>query len=51
MMKLHFEMIYKNQSKREDGNEINDFSFEMENYNNIEVPKNVNEPIKNLNFV
>jgi hypothetical protein len=49
MMKLHFEMIYKNLDK-EDG-KISDFSFEIDNTNNMIVPKNSNAPIKNKKFV
>lgn len=49
MMKLHFEMIYKNLD-REDG-KIDDFSFEIDNTNNMIVPKNSSDPIKNKRFV
>jgi hypothetical protein len=49
-MKLHFEMIYKNKEKSDEV-QMNDYSFEIEHYNNLVVPKNMNEPIQNLNFV
>lgn len=49
MMKFHFEMIYKNLDKQY-GN-INDFSFEIDNTNNMIVPKNSNNPIKNKRFI
>lgn len=42
-------MIYKNLDK-EDG-KISDFSFEIDNTNNMIVPKNSNDPIKNKRFV
>lgn len=49
MMKLHFEMIYKNLDKN-DG-KIDDFSFEIDNTNNMIVPKNSKDPIKIKKFV
>jgi len=49
MMKLHFEMIYKNLEK--DDCPSNDFSFEIDNMNNMIVPKNSDAPFKNKNFV
>lgn len=45
MMKLHFEMIYKNLDKQ-DGN-IENFSFEIDNTNNMAVPKNSEFAMKN----
>jgi len=44
MMKLHFEMIYKNLDKEE--GKTDDFSFEIDNMNNMIVPKNLEAPIK-----
>ena len=49
MMKLHFEMIYKNLDK--DDGKVEDFSFEIDNTNNMIVPKNSNDPIKQKKFV
>ncbi|CAI2374326.1 unnamed protein product [Moneuplotes crassus] len=49
MMKLHFEMIYKNLDKEE--GKCEDFSFEIDNTNNMLVPKNSNAPIKTKNFI
>lgn len=49
MMKLHFEMIYKNLDK--DDGRVDDFSFEIDNTNNMIVPKNSGDPIKDKNFV
>ena len=49
MMKLHFEMIYKNLDKQ-DG-QADDFSFEIDNTNNMIVPKNSDAPIRTKKFV
>ena len=48
MMKLHFEMVYKNIDKSD---AQDDFSFEIDNTNNMIVPKNSNVPIKTKKFV
>lgn len=50
MMKLHMEIAYKNnedEKKRQNPN----FSIEIDETNNMVVPGNVKEPIKDLNFV
>lgn len=44
MMKLHFEMTYKNLDKEE--GKTDDFSFEIDNMNNMIMPKNLEAPIK-----
>lgn len=49
MIKLHFEMIYKNLDKVDNKND--DFSFEIDNTNNMIVPKNSSLPTKNKKFV
>lgn len=49
MIKLHFEMIYKNLDKVDNKND--DFSFEIDNMNNMIVPKNSSLPTKNKKFV
>jgi hypothetical protein len=49
MMKFHFEMIYKNLDMQ--GAQDDDFSFEIDNTNNMIVPKNSSDPIKDKKFV
>ena len=49
MMRFHFEMIYKNLDKQYGNTE--DFSFEIDNTNNMIVPNNSSNPIKNKKFI
>ena len=49
-MQLHMEMVYKNTETAEPANQ-NNFSFEIDQTNQMYVPNNVAEPIWDLNFV
>ena len=51
-MQLHMEMVYKNLDEKDnDRTQVSNFSFEIDQTNNMIVPNNVNQPIKEMNFV
>ena len=50
MLKLHMEIAYKN-TVEETGNHNPNFSMEIDETNNMVVPRNISEPIQDLNFV
>ena len=48
---MHLEMVYKKNECEVDRSLGSNFSFEIDETNNMIVPNNVNAPIQHLNFV
>ena len=47
---MHFEILYKN-SDMMSQDKVQDYSFEIDNYNKLNVPKNIDEPFQNRDIV
>lgn len=50
IMQMHMELVYKNLDKENDRS-LSNFSFEIDQTNNMVIPNNLEQPMNQLNFV